>query len=173
MHDSVREYVRSVLRRTGASMGRVLEIGSADVNGSVRSEFHDASEYVGIDWRPGPGVDWVGLAHEYNPVGDDRKFDVVVSTETFEHDPYWVRSMLAGWRALRPGGVWIFTIASSVRAPHDVAVTPGRSWYRGIDPEDVRYVAAHVAPCWDLIVEVTEALRVRDDEDTCCYGYMR
>ena len=45
------------------SRRRVLEVGSRDVNGSVR-QFFDGGEYVGVDWRPGPCVDLVLLAHE-------------------------------------------------------------------------------------------------------------
>lgn len=33
---------------------RVLEIGSYDVNGSVREIFGGCSEYVGVDLREGP-----------------------------------------------------------------------------------------------------------------------
>ena len=36
------------------------------------------TEYIGLDWRPGPGVDVVGLVHEYQP---GRLFDTVISTE--------------------------------------------------------------------------------------------
>ena len=31
-------------------------------------------EYIGLDWRPGPGVDVVSLVHEYQP---GRRFDTV------------------------------------------------------------------------------------------------
>ena len=53
----------------------VLECGSYNVNGSVRGLFV-AREYVGLDWRPGPGVDVVSLVHEYQP---GRKFDTVIT----------------------------------------------------------------------------------------------
>ena len=38
--------------------GRVLEIGSLDINGSTRSFFSDG-DYLGIDVAPGAGVDLV------------------------------------------------------------------------------------------------------------------
>ena len=38
---------------------KVLEIGSLDINGSVRPLFEDAEYYLGIDMQEGPGVDLV------------------------------------------------------------------------------------------------------------------
>ena len=44
---------------------KVLEIGSYDVNGSVRSNFKHVQEYVGVDLIPGPSVDVVSKGHLY------------------------------------------------------------------------------------------------------------
>lgn len=43
---------------------RVLEVGSHDVYGTIRSCFGSVGDYVGIDLSPGPGVDLVLSAHE-------------------------------------------------------------------------------------------------------------
>jgi SAM-dependent methyltransferase len=58
-----------------------LEVGSLNVNGSVRSLF--TGNYIGVDLQEGPGVDRVmdGEALEY----PDHHFEVVVCTETLEH----------------------------------------------------------------------------------------
>ena len=58
----------------------VLEIGSYDVNGSIRSLF-DTEHYVGVDLVAGPGVDVVadGQSVDY----PDATFDVVLSCEVF------------------------------------------------------------------------------------------
>ena len=61
----------------------VFEIGSADINGSVRSYFQP-TDYVGVDLMSGPGVDVVGQGED---VRLDREFDVAVSTECLEHNP--------------------------------------------------------------------------------------
>lgn len=37
----------------------VLELGSLNVNGTARPAFWNAEEYVGIDMREGPAVDYV------------------------------------------------------------------------------------------------------------------
>jgi SAM-dependent methyltransferase len=82
-----------------------LEVGSLDVNGSVRSLF--AGDYIGIDMRDGPGVDIVGLASDL-PFRD-AAFEVVVTTETFEHDPSFWRSLDEIRRVLVRGGHLLIT----------------------------------------------------------------
>jgi hypothetical protein len=42
---------------------RTLEIGSLNINGTVRNAF-TSSEYVGVDVGSGPGVDIVMSGHE-------------------------------------------------------------------------------------------------------------
>jgi hypothetical protein len=80
---------------------RVLEIGSLDINGSVRRFFKDG-QYTGIDVGPGPGVDVVCQGQDYTP--PSGCFDVTISCETMEHNPYWretfdnmLRLCRAGW----------------------------------------------------------------------------
>lgn len=62
---------------------RVLEVGSYDVNGTVRDLFVGVHEYVGVDVVPGPGVDQV--YDGFDLPFDTGSFDVVVSTEMLEH----------------------------------------------------------------------------------------
>lgn len=82
-----------------------LEVGSLDVNGSVRSLF--SGPYTGLDMREGPGVDVVGYANLL-PF-EDASFDTVISTEMLEHDPTPWRSLAEMGRVLRPGGHLILT----------------------------------------------------------------
>ena len=63
---------------------RVLEIGSADINGSIRS-FFPGSDYTGVDLSAGPGVDVVASGHEL--ALPDRDVDLAISCECFEHNP--------------------------------------------------------------------------------------
>ncbi len=97
------------------SKPRVLEIGSYNVNGSVRSLFSDATEYVGIDERRGPDVDVVSTAGIYTC---DDLFDVVVSCETLEHASDPAEVIACAWRCLKPGGKLLLTAAGPERAPH-------------------------------------------------------
>jgi SAM-dependent methyltransferase len=100
---------------TGA---RVLEVGSYDVNGSVRGLFDEVAVavYTGVDLVEGPGVDRVQYGHEVDdPAGS---FDVTLSAECFEHDPNWRETFANMVRLTRPGGVVTFTCASVGRVEH-------------------------------------------------------
>ncbi|MBC9822509.1 methyltransferase domain-containing protein [Terrabacter sp. MAHUQ-38] len=125
--------------------GRVLEIGSYDVNGTVRSIF-EAREYVGVDLVHGPGVDIVSFGHEIaEPSGS---YDLAISGECFEHDPHWQATFLNMARLTRPGGVVAFTCASTGRPEHGtrrsrVGDSPGTQsegidYYRNLSEADFR-----------------------------------
>lgn len=98
------------LQRTRARVpvpGRVLEVGSFDVNGSPRTHYQaDATEYVGIDAQPGPGVDLVCPAHAL-PFTDP--FDTIICCEMLEHDPQPLATIAEMHRLLRAGGHLIVT----------------------------------------------------------------
>lgn len=115
----------------------VLEIGSHDVNGSVRPLFQQASHYHGIDIAPGPGVDEVADASDWRA---PRLYDVVVSTEVLEHAPRWYDVLDNAWGALEPGGRLLFTFATDPRAPHSAIdgweVRDGEH-YANVLPNDV------------------------------------
>jgi SAM-dependent methyltransferase len=96
--------------------GRILEVGSYDVNGSVRSLFSGAGEYVGVDLTPGPGVDRVGYGHEVDD--PDATYDLTISGECFEHDPHWRETFANMVRLTRLGGVVAFSCASRGRPEH-------------------------------------------------------
>ncbi len=92
----------------------MIEIGSLDINGSVRSLFA-GSEYIGIDPQDGPGVDWVGDALDYEP-GD--RVDCVVCCEVLEHSPKWRELVKKGMEWLDEDGVLLITAAGPGREPH-------------------------------------------------------
>jgi len=114
VHESVMEFVTGVVDRHGlADAARVLEIGSLDVNGSVRSLF--SGDYTGVDRKDGKGVDHVGGVEDM--LG--RSFDVVVSTSALEHDPAFWFTLEAIRRILNPGGYFILTTVSWGFFEHD------------------------------------------------------
>ena len=117
----------------------VLEIGSLNINGTVR-DFFTASEYVGVDVSDGPGVDVVceGQLLTY----PDNSFDVAVSAECFEHNPYWLETFA---NMVRMSDRWVvFTCASTGRAEHGTTrTTPQDSpftlqwdYYRNLTADD-------------------------------------
>lgn len=123
---------------------KVLEVGSYDVNGSVRNLFHTASEYVGVDLDAGPGVDVVAYGHEVDH--EDGAYDVALSGECFEHDQHWTATFENMMRMTRPGGLVAFTCASRGRPEHgttrsDAVLSPGTQaqgldHYRNLTAED-------------------------------------
>lgn len=88
---------------------RVLEVGSRNVNGSVRPLFQGVASYTGVDFIDGPGVDMVLDAHHLTSAFSAGSFDVVVSTETLEHDSaFWTSVEMMG-NVLRSGGFLLLT----------------------------------------------------------------
>jgi len=114
---------------------RVLEFGSRDINGSVRQVFRRAARYVGVDVSEGPGADIVADAATVDVPG---AWDVVVCCEVFEHaDDETCAGMCANaYRHLKPGGVFIATMAGLGRAEHSAVdggpLQPGE-FYRNVD----------------------------------------
>jgi hypothetical protein len=114
---------------------RVLELGSFDVNGSVRDYFSDCLDYVGVDHRKGSLVDVVSLAHEFDPGG--KTFDLLISCEMLEHDPYWRESIRNGVSFLDPGGVVIITAGGDNRDVHELACAPVTGYYKNISEAEL------------------------------------
>ena len=87
---------------------KVAEIGSRDVNGTMRGIF-SGHEYTGFDIEPGPGVDVVLANSEANPF-PDGSFDAVISANTLEHTrrPWVIVREMA--RVLKPGGVMFLLV---------------------------------------------------------------
>lgn len=95
---------------------RILEIGSYDVNGTVRQEFREAALYTGVDLIAGPGVDVVSRGHELS--SDLGQFDITIATEVFEHDKEWPLTLGKMFELTRPGGAVIVSCASTGRPEH-------------------------------------------------------
>lgn len=87
MHQSVMNFVRAALHPDYVKGHSVLEVGSFNVNGTVRDILQPhAGKYVGVDMRPGPGVDVVCTAED---MPDELASDIVVSCEMLEHALDW------------------------------------------------------------------------------------
>jgi len=122
---------------------KVLEIGSFDVNGSIRGCFAWASDYTGIDLVSGPGVDAVCSGHEY---GERNQYDIVLSCECFEHNPFWLETFINMIKLTKPLGYVVFTCATTGRPEHgttrtDIGSNPGgvqlqSDYYRNLTKKD-------------------------------------
>ncbi len=94
---------------------KILEIGSYNVNGSIRGNFIGC-DYIGADLTEGPGVDIVADGHLINH--DDKTYGITISCECFEHNPYWLETFLNMYRMTEEGGVVVFTCATRGRVEH-------------------------------------------------------
>jgi SAM-dependent methyltransferase len=114
MHPSVIDFAKQVLTEEIVVGATVLEVGSLDVNGSVRSYVQSLCPemYVGVDMQEGPGVDLtVDCERLVEEMGGDA-WDLVISTEMLEHVEDWrtcIRQM--AW-AVAPGGLLLLTTRS-------------------------------------------------------------
>ncbi len=97
----------------------VLEIGSLDINGSVR-RFFEACEYTGIDIGPGPQVDILCKGEDFPEKAG--QYDVVISTEVFEHTENWDLIFLNMLRLMKRNGMIIFSCASWGREQHGTSL---------------------------------------------------
>lgn len=116
----------------------VLDIGGRNINGGVRQLFPNATRYIAVDIREGAGVDVVADAASWVP---DQEYDVVVSTETFEHTDVWPEICQTAHKACKAGGKLILTMAGPGRAGHSAIdggpLRPGE-YYGNVDPEQLR-----------------------------------
>jgi SAM-dependent methyltransferase len=122
---------------------KVLEIGSFDVNGSIRPFFKNSS-YIGVDLSEGPGVDVVCEGNKLDH--PDETYDVTLSCECFEHNPHWAETLLNMYRMTKRGGVVVFTCATTGRPEHGTnrttpTVSPGSQsigwdYYQNLTEQD-------------------------------------
>ena len=94
---------------------KVLDVGSFDCNGNDRGMFVN-SEYTGIDLTEGENVDVICPGQDYD--APDETFDTIISCECFEHNPFYKETIQNIVRMLKPGGLFLFTCATTGRAPH-------------------------------------------------------
>src|SRR5665213_855791 len=98
----------------------VLDIGSFDVNGNNQYLFESCG-YLGVDLMPGKNVDILASGHELNL--PDNTFDVIISTECAEHDRHYNDTLKSVTRMLKPGGLFVFTCATTGRPEHGTRST--------------------------------------------------
>jgi SAM-dependent methyltransferase len=117
MHPEARDFTLSVKSQfpTFFEGKRVLDVGSGDVNGNNRFLF-EGCEYHGNDVFPAPNVTVVSKTSDLQFPPDT--FDTIISTECFEHDPEYKQSLQKIVTMLKPGGLFLFTCASTGREEH-------------------------------------------------------
>ena len=126
---------------------RVLDVGGADVNGTVHATLREAFDADAwsmsidvLDIAEGEGVTIVGDATKdetWSRIERDA-YDLVISTETFEHVQYWHEIVHGVRGALETGGWFVGTCASLGRRPHGARgehVPPFGEYYGNVTPD--------------------------------------
>jgi SAM-dependent methyltransferase len=97
---------------SGESKVRVVDIGSQDVNGSLRSVAPAIFEYVGVDFVEGKGVDVI-LDDPYRLPFENESADIVLSSSCFEHSEMFWLVFLEIMRILKPSGLFYLNVPSN------------------------------------------------------------
>lgn len=139
MHNAVKSYCLKVKEKYPEYFkGSMVDFGSLDVNGNNR--YLSEGTYIGVDIVSGENVDYVSKCHEFK----SEPFDVVISTEMLEHDPYWELS-LKKMESLTKG-LMIITCATTGRPNHSAYEGKYKlpknfpDFYRNISKEDIEKV---------------------------------
>jgi len=86
--------------------GRILDVGSCDVNGSYKQLFQGRDiQYIGLDIVTGPNVDIVMDSPYSWDVLKDEEFDYIISGQAFEHIEYPWLTIKEIYKKLKKGGV--------------------------------------------------------------------
>jgi len=104
IHESALRAGIAFAKTYGKAGFRVLDVGSQDVNGSLRSAFEEREmKYVGMDMCEGRNVDVIVKPFEAFPF-EAGSFDLVISTSCFEHDPMPWMTIREMARVIKLGG---------------------------------------------------------------------
>jgi len=107
MHKSALKYGRLFFETyCGHLLGlkKIVDVGSKDINGSLRQYAPKEVSYIGVDFEVGNGVDIV-LGDPYELPFEDSSIDIVVCNSVFEHSEFFWLLFLECLRILKPEGL--------------------------------------------------------------------
>ena len=91
---------------------KIVDIGSQDINGSLRSVAPMNNDYIGVDFVEGKGVDEI-LSDPYALPFEDSSIDVIVSSSCYEHSEFFWLSFNEALRVLKPTGLLYINVPSN------------------------------------------------------------
>jgi len=151
-HTEQREFCEKIKQKYPQSFKnkKVLDIGSLDINGSNKDLFENCN-YIGLDVAEGKNVDTISVGHLFD--APNETFDTIISTEVFEHDMFYVKTITNVMRMLKPGGLFLFTCGSIGRPEHGTRRTGGfdapllieiseewADYYKNLSENDIRKI---------------------------------
>jgi len=106
MHQSAMATGRDFFVVYGAEKtnGTIVDLGSMDVNGALRSVCPGQFRYIGVDMAAGKNVDVV-LSDPYVLPFDGASIDFVLASSVFEHAEIFWLLFLEALRILKPDGL--------------------------------------------------------------------
>jgi SAM-dependent methyltransferase len=153
MHTGAYRFIADAVGREPVTWLRVVEIGSYNINGSVRPLCAGSATYLGVDQRPGPDVD---LVCSGDALPEELTTDVVICCEVLEHTKQAQGIVAEAVRILTPGGRLLITCAGPTRQPHS-----GIDGGTVRDGEYYRNVETHALVSWvEQAGAVVEAIEV-------------
>ena len=90
----------------------IVDIGSQDVNGSLKSVAPKNNQYIGVDFEEAKGVDIV-ITDPYSLPFENESVDVVVSSSCFEHSEFFWLLFNEALRILKPTGLLFINVPSN------------------------------------------------------------
>jgi len=109
MSKELLEWMEMIKKFLPKNLGKVLDVGSLDINGSAKEVYTEFESYTGIDMRPGKGVDIVINGHDLVSKFGENSFDTVVCMNTMEHDDKFWLTQGAINKVLKKGGFYVFS----------------------------------------------------------------
>ena len=113
MHNSAKKVGELFLRnyindRKGLT---IVDIGSTDINGSLKNFIDNSNKYIGLDLEKNKNVDII-LDDPYSFPLDSNSIDVVLCSSVFEHSEFFWLVFLEVMRILKPNGLFYLNAPS-------------------------------------------------------------
>jgi len=90
----------------------IVEVGSQDVNGSLKQVVPPRFQYIGVDFAEAKGVDIV-LDDPYSLPFESESVDAIMSSSVFEHSEMFWLTYLEILRVLKPSGLFYLNVPSN------------------------------------------------------------
>jgi SAM-dependent methyltransferase len=90
----------------------VVDIGSQNINGSLKEVCPKNMQYIGVDFAPGSGVDIV-MEDPYKVPFEDSQVDFCICSSVFEHSEMFWLLFIELLRIIKPNGLLYLNVPSN------------------------------------------------------------